>query len=165
MTPINIKLIVFDFDGVLTDNSVLIDESGMEYVRCSRSDGLAINAFSKIGMPTLILSTEKNQVVVARAKKLGMRAIHGSRNKLQSLKEYCAKKSISLADVCFVGNDVNDFHVMQKCGLSCCPIDSHRSIIDVATVVLETAGGNGVARELAERVFGLNIREILFDGE
>ena len=115
MTPINIKLIVFDFDGVLTDNSVLIDES-MEYVRCSRSDGLAINAFSKIGMPTLILSTEKNQVVVARAKKF-MRAIHDLETSSSLLKNI-VPKSISLADVCFVGNDVNDFHVMQNVGLA-----------------------------------------------
>ena len=165
MTPPDIALITFDFDGVFTDNKVLVDETGMEYVRCSRSDGLAIDAFKKIGIRTLILSSEKNQVVVSRAKKLGMPVIHGCGNKLQALDQYCRDNSISLANVCYVGNDVNDFFVMKECGFSCCPIDSHPSIIEIASFVLETAGGRGVARELAEKVFELDIKEILFDGE
>ena len=165
MIPAEIELIVFDFDGVFTDNSVLVDETGVEYVRCSRADGLAIDLFQKIGIETLILSTEKNQVVSTRARKLGMPVIHGCGNKLKSLREYCINKSIKLAAVCYVGNDINDFYVMQECGFSCCPINSHQSIIEIASVVLETAGGEGVARELAEKVFRLNAKEILFDGE
>ena len=165
MKTSKIQLITFDFDGVFTDNSVVLDEAGMEYVRCSRADGLAIDVFKKIGIKTLVLSTEKNQVVAARAKKLGMPVISGCGNNLRSLTEYCANNLISIDNVCYVGNDVNDFYVMQECGFSCCPADSHQSIVEIASIVLETAGGRGVARELAEKVFGLDIKKILFDGE
>ena len=81
----DIKLIVFDFDGVLTDNTFLVDSLGKEYVRCNRGDGLAFKALSKIGMKAIICSTEKNNVVKARGEKLNVETHYGIENKLDFL--------------------------------------------------------------------------------
>ena len=80
-----IDALIFDFDGVLTDNKVLVDKNGSEFVSCNRSDGLGFAAIRKLNKPAFILSTEKNQVVTARANKLDVTAIQGIKNKLQSL--------------------------------------------------------------------------------
>ena len=105
----NLELIVFDFDGVLTDNTFLVDSSGKEYVRCNRSDGLAFKAFSKLGIKTIICSTEKNNVVQARGKKLNIETHNGIENKLNFLKKYSNSLNISANSILFIGNDLNDY--------------------------------------------------------
>ena len=92
----NIKVAVFDFDGVLTDNKVYISGNGDEFVSCSRSDGLAFQVFRQINLHTLILSTEKNQVVSARAKKLKTEVIQAAEDKVAAMKEYLKENNLSL---------------------------------------------------------------------
>lgn len=157
----NIKVVVFDFDGVLTDNKVYMNGIGDEFVSCSRSDGLAFQVFRQINLHTLILSTEKNPVVSARAKKLKTEVIQAAEDKVASMKEYLSKNDFEFKNVIFIGNDLNDFKLMQKVGFSCCPSDSHNKIIEVADIVLATKGGQGVARELAEKVFKINFLDYL----
>src|ERR1017187_6036448 len=91
------KLVVFDFDGVLTDNRVLVFDDGREAVLCSRADGLAFDLFRREGIPALILSTEKHPVVAARAKKLKVPCLHGVGDKKAVLQKYCRKKGVRLA--------------------------------------------------------------------
>jgi 3-deoxy-D-manno-octulosonate 8-phosphate phosphatase (KDO 8-P phosphatase) len=148
-------LLVFDFDGVLTDNRVLVMEDGREAVFCSRSDGLAFDMFRTVNLPVLILSTEKNKVVASRARKLRVSVIHGAKDKRQSLVEYCRRRKVNLQEVAFVGNDLNDLEVMGAVGFPICPADAHPKVLKLARVVLRAKGGFGVARELAEKVFGL----------
>lgn len=148
-------LIVFDFDGVLTDNAVYVMSDGKEAVRCNRSDGMAFDMFKRAKIEILILSTEVNPVVSKRAKKLSVNAIQGVDNKLKALSDYCKTKKISLSKVLYVGNDMNDFNVMKTCGLSACPSDSHAKIKALCKYKLKSKGGYGVARELAENVLGL----------
>ena len=164
MSPLfkNIEAFVFDFDGVLTDNSVFIDEKGIESVKCSRADGLAFDVLRKLNMPAYILSTEKNLVVHERAKKLKIEAINGVSNKVQSLKKLVDSKGYNLHNIVYIGNDLNDYQVMQSCGFSACPMDSHYKIKEISSVVLNTNGGCGVARELLEDVFKLDFIQILF---
>jgi len=146
------KLIVFDFDGVLTDNKVLVMEDGMEAVFCNRGDGLGFDMFRKSAVKTLILSTETNKVVQARANKLKVPVIFGEKDKREALKKYCEEQNIPLEEVCFVGNDINDMEAMKIVGLKLCPSDSHGKIKAFCDEVLPIAGGQGVARHIAELI-------------
>jgi 3-deoxy-D-manno-octulosonate 8-phosphate phosphatase (KDO 8-P phosphatase) len=157
-----IQVFVFDFDGVLTNNLVNIDSNGVEFVSCNRSDGLAFDVIKKIKKPAYILSSEKNSVVTARAKKLNVSAIHGVKNKLEALIDLSHKNGFDLNQVLYVGNDLNDYHVMKKCGYSACPSDSHEKIQSLADIVLNSKGGDGVIRELLEDVLGIDFIEVLY---
>ena len=159
----DLDAIIFDFDGVLTDNSVLLNCNGEEFVKCSRSDGLGLDALRKINQPTFILSSEKNNVVTARGDKLKIPVIQGIQNKSQSLVELCSKNNYSLGRVLYVGNDLNDYKAMQLCGYSACPSDSHKMIKKISKIALKSPGGNGVVRELIEDIMSLNLIEILYE--
>ena len=158
----NIEALIFDFDGVLTDNKVFLDQDGRELVICSRADGLAFDVLQKLQKPTYILSTEKNTVVTARANKLKIPAIQGINNKVDGIKRLAKKENFNLQKTLYVGNDLNDYRVMQLCGYTVCPADSHKKIKDISTIILKTSGGNGIVRELLEDIFQLNFIQILY---
>ena len=158
----NIDVFVFDFDGVLTNNLVQIDEDGKESVTCSRADGLAFDVLHKLKKPSYILSTEKNQTVTARAKKLKIHALQGVDNKVEGIKQLSEQKMFKIKNTLYIGNDINDYKVMQLCGYSACPSDSHEAIKSIATIVLKTKGGKGIVRELLEDVFKLDFIKILY---
>jgi 3-deoxy-D-manno-octulosonate 8-phosphate phosphatase (KDO 8-P phosphatase) len=158
----NLDAIIFDFDGVLTDNRVYLDQAGRESVRCNRGDGLAFEVLRELGKPAYILSTEKNPVVSKRARKLKVPVLQGINNKAEALSGLAVKKGYKIRNILYVGNDLNDYHAMKMCGYSACPADSHMRIKKVATITLKTLGGAGVARELLENVMRLDFVEILF---
>jgi len=157
-----IDALVFDFDGVLTDNKVLVHQDGSESVLCNRADGLAFDVLRKLKIPTYILSTETNTVVKQRAKKLKVPVIQGASNKLETLAKLCNEKHYDLNKVLFIGNDINDYQVMKACGYSACPSDSHSKIKQISSHVLSSAGGEGVARELLDEIFNLDFIKILY---
>ena len=157
-----IDAFIFDFDGVLTNNLVYIDENSNEAVRCSRSDGLAFDVLRKIEKPVYILSTEKNPVVSARAKKMQVPVIQGVGDKVLTLSRLAKDKSYTMSKLLYVGNDLNDYYAMKLCGFSACPIDSHKKIKKIATFVLNTEGGSGVVRELVEEIIGLDFLKTLY---
>lgn len=157
-----IDVFIFDFDGVLTDNRVLVDGDGREHVACNRSDGLAFDVLRKLKKKTYILSTESNPVVVARAKKLKIPVVQGVKDKLSTLRKLADEKSFELGRVLYVGNDVNDYKAMKACGYSACPSDSHESIKSIASIILCSAGGNAVVRELVEKILNLDFLQILY---
>ena len=146
----NLSLIVYDFDGVMTNNKVYMDETGKELVQVNRADGLGISEIKKLGIKQIILSTEKNLVVATRAKKLGIPCIHGVDNKKNILMEFCAKNFFNLKNVAYVGNDINDLEAMEIVNMKFCPSDAHNSIKKIADYVLESNGGDGVIRELLD---------------
>ncbi len=146
------KLIVFDFDGVLTDNKVLVFSDGTEAVTCNRSDGMGFQILKENGFKVLILSTEKNDVVKKRAEKLKVPVINNCQSKKETLAKYCEKNKIDLHDVCFIGNDINDLEVMKTVGLKMCPKDAYPCILNIVNLVIPVKGGNGVARYLANYV-------------
>ena len=154
----DINMFIFDFDGVLTNNLVYLNESGKEWVSCSRADGLAFDVLRKLGKSVYILSTEKNPVVNARAKKIKVPVLQG----VDSLKNLASVKGHSLKNILYVGNDLNDYRVMQLCGYTACPVDSHQKIKSISSVVLKTKGGNGVVRELLEDVLQVDFIKILY---
>ncbi len=158
----NIHAFIFDFDGVLTNNLVIVNQNGVESVTCSRSDGLAFDVLHKLEKPTYILSTEENPVVTVRANKLNALVLQGVGNKIERIKELADKEGFNLQNVLYVGNDINDYRAMQVCGVSVCPADSHPKIKDISDVVLKTYGGNGVIRELLEDILELDFVKILY---
>jgi len=158
----DIEALVFDFDGVLTNNKVHLDQDGKELVSCSRADGLAFDVLRELLFPAYILSTEKNPVVTARAKKLKIPAIQGVNNKVDGIRKLSEKEGFVLRKILYVGNDLNDYRVMQLCGYTACPSDSHQTIKEISTILLKTSGGNGIVRELLEEVFKLNFITILY---
>ena len=159
----DIDLLIFDFDGVLTDNKVLVDQDGKETVICSRSDGLAFDVLRKINKDSYIFSTEKNSVVSERAKKLQIPILQNVANKERTLKVFVKQNGYKLDRILYVGDDLNDYRAMELCGFSVCPSDSHPFIKQIATIVLSTPGGGGVVRELVEDVLGLNFLTILYE--
>ena len=148
----SIKLLVYDFDGVMTDNKVYVDQHGNEMVQVSRADGLGIAEIRKLGIQQMILSTEINPVVGARAKKLDLFCLQGVVNKAQALTEYCNVHQISLSDVAYVGNDINDLEVMKLVGTTFCPADAYSSIKEISQFILSSKGGEGVAHEIFDKL-------------
>jgi 3-deoxy-D-manno-octulosonate 8-phosphate phosphatase (KDO 8-P phosphatase) len=151
-----VKLIAYDFDGVMTDNKALIFSNGDEAVFINRSDGLAIEKIKSLGIIQVIISTEKTPIVLKRAEKLNIHAINGVNNKLEVLMNYLSKqKDIALDDVAFIGNELNDFDVMQKVGIKISPSDAAKEILELADYITSARGGEGVIRE----IFGKLVEE------
>ena len=151
-----VKLIAYDFDGVMTDNKALLFSNGDEAVFINRSDGLAIEKIKSLGIIQVIISTEKNPIVLKRAEKLNIHAINGVNNKLEVLMNYLSKhKDIALDDVAFIGNELNDFDVMQKVGIKISPSDAAKEILELADYITSARGGEGVIRE----IFGKLVEE------
>lgn len=148
--------IFYDFDGVMTDNRVLVNDTGFESVFCNRSDGLAIAEFRHLGIHQAIISTETNDVVELRAEKLKIPVIHKldsqALDKGTVLKQYCGENGISLERAIFIGNDINDLPALKLVGYPCCPADPEievRSYCESQNGWISTKpGGYGVVREL-----------------
>lgn len=148
-------LIVFDFDGVLTDNRVIVFDDGREAVICNRADGLAFDAFRAAALPVLIMSTERNPVVAARARKLQVAVLQAVAEKGETIATYCRENGLQLSRVAFVGNDLNDLPAMRAIGYPIAVADAHPKVKTIAWKVLETRDGAGAAREIAESILGL----------
>lgn len=149
-----ISTLIFDFDGVLTDDRVYVDQDGREMVCCNRRDGIGFDILRRMDLRLFILSTETNPVVARRAEKLKVPVVQGSRDKAASLRQLASEHGFSLSETLFVGNDINDLPAMLVCGYSACPADAHLIVKKHATYVLETAGGDGVTREILEKILG-----------
>ena len=145
-------LIVYDFDGVMTDNRIYMDENGKETVQINRGDGLGVSEIKKMDIQQIIISTERNPVVSARAKKLDIPCLQGIDNKKAALIDYCNKNDIDLKKVAFVGNDINDKEVMKAAGAAFCPSDAHDNIKAISDYILKAKGGHGVVRELFDLI-------------
>ncbi len=145
-----LKLIVYDFDGVLTDNRVFVSEDGKESVFVNRSDGLAILEIKKMGIAQLILTAERNKVVKVRAKKLGIPCKNNISDKKKAFITYCKKLKISLKEAAYAGNEINDRDVMKIAGFAIAPRDAYKDIKKIAALITVSKGGEGVAREILD---------------
>lgn len=150
LTLANVKLIVYDFDGVMTNNRVTVDELGRESVVVNRADGLAVSIIKKMGIGQLILSTETNPVVKKRAEKLKLECLNGQDDKKQALADYLQQTNIRPSEVVYIGNDLNDFEVMEYVGYPVAPEDASLEIKKIAKMVTSAKGGEGVVREFLD---------------
>jgi N-acylneuraminate cytidylyltransferase len=152
--PETIKLIICDFDGVITDNHVITDQDGRESVSASRSDSMHIKKLREMGIELMILSSEPNPVVLARAKKMGVEAIHnlGMEHKDHAMREVLKQKNLKAENVIYLGNDLNDLPCFEIAGWSVAVADAYPEVIRAADHVLTKNGGHGAVRELCEIV-------------
>ena len=147
-----IRLIVFDFDGVFTDNRVLVGQDGSEYVLCNRADGLGLAMLRMQGMDCIVLSTEINPVVARRCEKLSLECFQGCADKWETLKGILEERGIDPSQVAYVGNDVNDLACMEHVGLAICVADAYPEVKSAADFVTQRRGGEGAVREICDLV-------------
>ncbi|MFE9421040.1 cytidylyltransferase domain-containing protein [Streptomyces griseofuscus] len=153
-TADDIDAVVLDFDGTQTDDRVLIDSEGRELVSVHRGDGLGIAALRKSGLKMLILSTEQNPVVTARARKLKLPVLHGIDRKDLALKQWCEEQGIAPERVLYVGNDVNDLPCFALVGWPVAVASAHDVVRGAARAVTTLPGGDGAIREIASWILG-----------
>ena len=147
-----IRLLVSDFDGVMTDNRVLVGGDGMESVFCNRSDGLGIEMLKKSGVETIVLSKEKNPVVAVRCKKLKIRCTQAVDNKYKLLEQEISERDLRFDQVCYIGNDVNDLRCINLSGIGVAVADAYPEVKKVADYVTEKKGGYGAVREVCDLI-------------
>lgn len=151
--PQVVSTLIMDFDGVMTDDKVTVDQDGRESVRCSRSDGFGIAMLKeRTAIQPLILSHEVNPVVSARAKKLEIEVFQSVYHKDQALEQLILERKLNKNEIIYIGNDLNDLVVLPYVGFFACPSDAHPSVKRQADLVLEHPGGKGAIRELAELI-------------
>ncbi|MFJ9032260.1 cytidylyltransferase domain-containing protein [Streptomyces sp. NPDC102274] len=150
----DIDAVVLDFDGTQTDDKVFVDSDGREMVAVHRGDGLGIAALRRSELKLLILSTEQNPVVAARARKLQVPVLHGIDRKDLALKQWCDENGIAPERVLYVGNDVNDLPCFGLVGWPVAVASAHDAVRAAARAVTTTPGGEGAIREIAAWILG-----------
>ena len=145
-----IRLIAFDFDGVFTDNMVLVFQDGTEAVRCFRSDGIGLQKLKKLGIESVIISTEANPVVSARANKLKIRCIQDCQDKRAALNDIARELNITWEEIAFVGNDINDLACLESVALPIVVQDAYQEVVPFALYRTQRPGGHGAVREICD---------------
>jgi 3-deoxy-D-manno-octulosonate 8-phosphate phosphatase (KDO 8-P phosphatase) len=154
-----IRLLAFDFDGVFTDNAVYVDESGRESVRCSRGDGFGLKKLRELGIEMIIISTETNPVVGARAEKLKLPCWQGVEDKRAVLLELMRERGLNASQVAFMGNDINDLECLDMVGLPVVVEDAHPDILPSARYRTRARGGYGAVREVCDLIHRVRTHE------
>jgi N-acylneuraminate cytidylyltransferase len=150
--PDQVQLIVFDFDGVLTDNRVWVDQDGREMVAANRSDSWGIARLRQSGVQMVVISTETNPVVTARCKKMGVPVFQGIADKASLLASYLEEMHFDPRQVVYLGNDANDLPCFPLVGCAVVVADAQPEVIPQADLVLSQNGGHGAARELCDLI-------------
>ncbi|BDH68572.1 cytidylyltransferase domain-containing protein [Streptomyces albidoflavus] len=156
--PGDVDAVVLDFDGTQTDDTVQIDAEGRERVSVHRGDGLGIAALRDAGIPLLILSTEQNPVVTARARKLRIPVLHGVDRKDEALKQWCDEQGVDPARVLYAGNDANDLPCFALAGWPVAVASAHEPVRRAARAVTTAPGGRGAVREIASWLLGPDLK-------
>lgn len=150
--PSDLQAVVFDFDGVFTNNRVIVHEDGTESVECSRGDGMGVELARQAGLRMLILSKETNKVVAARARKLALEVIHGVDDKVGVLSTWLADNGLAWEQIVYIGNDLNDIDCLSRSGCGVAVADAVPAAKSAANLVLTRCGGDGAVREVLELV-------------
>jgi len=148
-----VRMAIFDFDGVFTDNRVWVNERGEETLAFSRSDGLGLRRLEAVGVQCLIVSMEQNPIVGARAQKLRVECIQGVDDKLTVVRERADAAGLRLEQAAYIGNDINDAECLCAVGLPVVPADAWPEVKPLARWVLTRAGGAGCVREFCDAVW------------
>lgn len=153
-----VKLFATDVDGVLTDAGMYYSEQGDELKKFNTLDGKGIELLRNAGVKTAILTAENTKIVERRAQKLKIDFLHqGQHNKLETLKGICHQLGISLSEVAYIGDDINDKEVLSSVGYAACPLNAVKEIKSVHGIIqLDTKGGEGAVRAFIEELFSKN---------
>jgi N-acylneuraminate cytidylyltransferase len=150
--PDPVSALILDFDGVFTDNRVIVFQDGHEAVIADRGDGWGLAQLNKHGLPILVLSAEINPVVQARCDKLGLPCLQGVQNKRHALLEWLQDRSINPSQTVYVGNDLNDLDCLQSVGCGIVVANAHPDVLSAARLILNSPGGHGAVREIADLI-------------
>jgi 3-deoxy-D-manno-octulosonate 8-phosphate phosphatase (KDO 8-P phosphatase) len=153
----SVRLLIFDFDGVFTDNTVYVNQSGIESVRCWRSDGLGLTRVAGIGIPSVIISTERNPVVRARANKLRLPVKDSVEDKAEAILKTCEQFGVPASQTIFVGNDINDIAAFKVVGLPVAVADACPEVLTFVKLQTKRPGGFGAVREVCDWVYNSKI--------
>ena len=148
-----VRFAVFDFDGVFSDNRVWTNDRGEESVACFRGDTMGLRRLDEVGVEYLILTSETNDAVAARARKMRADCIKGIEDKLPVLRAEVERRGVSLAETSYVGNDLNDAECLAAVGFPVVPADAWAEVVPLARLVLTRAGGHGCVREFCDAVW------------
>ena len=149
----NLKLALFDFDGVFTDNLVYVSDLGIESVVCSRSDGIGISRISSIGILNYVISSETNPVVKKRCEKLNISLLQGVLDKKDAVVNLCQKFNIKPEECLFLGNDINDIPALEIVGIPVAVADAFPEILDYVIYKTSNRGGKGAVREICDIIY------------
>ena len=156
-----IKLFVMDFDGVLTDNYVGTNSKGEEIVICSKLDSLGLSNLKKLKINLKILTSERNESVQMRARKLDINCIQTQSNKGEIILKIANKLNIKLENILYMGNDLNDFSARSSCSLFFSPNDAISEIHDISDYITEASGGQGAVREVCDLICKIKLKKEL----
>lgn len=145
-----VRILAIDFDGVMTDNKVYVDQTGREMVVCSRLEGFGLRRAARSGVYCFILSTEANPVVKARADKLKLDCHQNIKDKVKAFDAILAEHGLSLEQSAFIGNDINDRELLKRVGLPVIVNDAHECLDDLDAFRTVKDGGQGAVRELCD---------------
>ena len=148
-----IRLVVFDFDGVFSDNRVWTNDRGEESVACYRGDSLGLRRLDEVGVDYFVITQETNDAVPARARKIRIECICGIEDKLPVLRDETERRGVSLEETAYLGNDVNDAECLAAVGLPVVPADAWPEVLPLASLVLTRAGGHGCVREFCDALW------------
>jgi N-acylneuraminate cytidylyltransferase len=158
--PQRVKLLVMDFDGVLTDNRVWNDEAGKETIAANRSDGLGIEQLVASGVKAVVISMEENPVVARRCEKMGIPYKKGIEKKGKALLELLRDEKIEADETIFLGNDTNDLPCFPIVACAFAVADAHPEVLSQADRILQHRGGHGAVRELCDLILANNSRGV-----
>lgn len=148
-----VQVVIFDFDGVFTDNAVYVSQDGVESVRCWRSDGLGLARLKTLGVHIFIVSTEQNPVVTVRANKLKLACRQGVDDKAVAIRQISDEIGVALEHVMFVGNDINDIPALRSVGFPVVVSDAYPEVAQYARLQTRKPGGYGAVREISDLIF------------
>ena len=156
--PKRVSAVVFDFDGVMTDNRAWVDEKGREQVAVHRGDGLGLAILRRqTDIEILVMSTETNATVSARCRKLRIPVLQGLSDKAGALKKWIEERAVDPAEVIYAGNDVNDLPCFPLVGFTFAPADAHPEVRRNADYILKNQGGKGAVREICDFLLSRNL--------
>ena len=149
----DITTFIFDVDGVLTDGTVHVSQTGEMLREMNIRDGFAMKAAIESGYNVCIISGGSNEGVRIRLRNLGITDIHlGSPDKVETFKEYIDIYNIKPEQVLYMGDDIPDYHVMKLVGLPTCPQDASPEIKEISNYISHKNGGKGAVRDVIEQV-------------
>ena len=149
----NVKAIVLDVDGVLTDGGVWWGPNGEEWKRFSFADIMGVSLARKAGLQVGLISGEDSPLVDRFAAKMGITDVEKNcKDKARALRCFAERRSVPLAEICFMGDDVNDLEAMKIAGLSAAPANANPAVVSFASFISGKTGGNGAVRELIDAI-------------
>jgi 3-deoxy-D-manno-octulosonate 8-phosphate phosphatase (KDO 8-P phosphatase) len=159
-----IRLFATDVDGVLTDAGMYYAESGDEWKKFNTRDGMGIKLLQRAGIITAIVTQERTKLVARRAEKLAIPELHqGVMDKLLLVSEMAVRHGLTLSQVAYIGDDINDFETLKAVGFSATPADGMPQIAAAVDYICQKKGGEGAVREIIEMILDAQGRSSQFE--